>query len=83
MTYSNYKGALMTLVSNTGKLLQNAINTRRNWKMYPRGYSKSWTENSIEDDSKRFYDDDEYWYQLWADSPLEEEYEPHTQNLNY
>jgi hypothetical protein len=51
--------------------------------MYPRGYSKSWTDNSIEDDSKRFYDDDEYWYQLWSDSPLEEEYEPHTHNLNY
>ena len=35
------------------------------------------TERCLRDDLRDSYEDDEYWYQLWTDSRLEDEYSDH------
>ena len=35
------------------------------------------TESYLRDDLSNSYDDDEYWYQLWIDNRLEDDYGDH------
>ena len=77
MTYLNYKEVLTKHVSNITKFLQNGINTLRTGKKQNGNSISTSTKRCLRSDLSDSYEDDEYWYQLWRDSPAEDDYSNH------
>jgi len=64
-------------VSSITKLLQNATNIIPIGKKQNVNSINTSTQRCLRDDVSDFYEDDEYWHQLWYDSRLEDEYGDH------
>ena len=77
MIYLNYKEVLTKHASSITKFLQNGINTLRIGKKQNGNSIYTSTKRCLRDDLRDSYEDDEYWYQLWTDSRLEDEYSDH------